>query len=172
MRKIFITLAMSLIAVSVFGQTKETVEARIWKTESFCNLPETAKVPSAINYSSTFMYGITCDSLNKEYYTGVWITFEEKDVNTMSMKSHYKNISLIQKTTKETLYPVAYMESGYTHRNGAFTKEPKYTSNQSTMEECKYILKPREKYDLFIIFEKAEIGDKVIIEDFLEAEIK
>ena len=172
MKKIFITLTMSLIAISVFGQTKETVEARIWKTESFCNLPESANVPSGVIYSNTFIYGICCDSLNKENYTGVWITFEGKDVDTISMKSHYENISLVCKDTKEILHPTAYMGSGYIYKNGKHERGASYNSRQSTMEECKYPIVPKEKYDLFIIFEKAQAGDRIIMEDFLEAEIK
>ena len=170
MKKILITLTMSLIAISVFGQTKETVEARIWGTENFCKLPESAKIAGCI-YDKTLIYQISCDSLNKENYTGVWITFQGKDVDTMYMESYYKNISLICKNTKEILYPVAYM-ANYYHKDANNPKEPQYNSNKSIMGECKYILVPKEKYDLFIIFEKAERGDKVIIKDFLEAEIK
>ena len=168
MKKILITLTMSLIAISVFGQTKEIVEARIWKMGNFCKLPDSVRIPYAQKYSAV-RSSIPCDFFNKKSYTGIWITFEGKDVDDIYMKSHCKNISLVRKTTKDTLYPVAYMAAVYD--NFRFDK-PEYLVNATTFENFRYLLNPREKYDLFIIFEKAKPGDRVIIENFLEAKIK
>jgi hypothetical protein len=69
---------------------------------------------------------------------------------------------------KEIVHPVAYMERAEPMER--YT--PIFSSNKSTFEKCVFELKPKGKYDLFIIFEAAEVGDKLIIEDFLEAEIK
>jgi hypothetical protein len=35
-----------------------------------------------------------------------------------------------------------------------------------------YELTPTAKYDLFILFESAEVGDKLIIDGFLEVEVR
>ena len=170
MKKLIITLGMSFMAIFAFGQTNEIVEGRIWSPESFCELPESANPPKGIHYSNTMIYGIYCDSLDNTNYVCAWITFQGKDVDVLNMKSQYKNISLIRKGTKENLHPIAYLEG----KSYSIRKEgnPKYVTNESTFEECIYTLKPKEKYDLFIFFEKADIGDKIVIENFLETELK
>jgi hypothetical protein len=154
--------------VSVTEQTKESVTCRIWKTESFCKVPNNVNVHGAVQYSNTFVRGISCDSLNSQNLVGVWVTFQGKNVDSLNMKSHYENISLIRKN-KEILHPIAYME-----RSKPIMEDgtPQYASNKSTFGSCTFILTPNEKYDLFILFEAAETGDKLIIEDFLEAEIE
>jgi hypothetical protein len=169
MKRSFIVLVMFVLTISVFGQTKESVKCRIWKTESFCKIPENINVHGAVNYSKTFVDGICCKNLDILNLVGVWVTFQGKDVKKLNMKSHYENISLIRKNTKEVLHPVTYME-----RSKPIMEEgnPEYASNKSTFGSCTFVLKPKEKYDLFILFEVAEVGDKLIIEDFLEAVIE
>ena len=168
MKKIFIILAMSVLTVSAFGQTKKSVKCRIWKTESFCTVPDSAKVHSGIHCPAASMVGVSCKELDRTNYVGVWVTFQGINKDKLIVKNQYKNISLIRKKTKKVLYPVAYMERATPLT--AYT--PVFSSNKSTFEECVFELKPNGKYDLFIVFETAEVGDKLVIEDFLEAKIK
>ena len=170
MKKLIITLGMSFMAIFAFGQTNEIVEGRIWSPTSFCRLPESANPPIGIRCSQATIYRIYCDSLDNSNYACVWITFQGKNVKALNIKSKYKNISLIRKSTKEKLYPVAYL-GGISFSYGE-EGNPKYATSESTFKKCTYPLKPKEKYDLFIFFEKADIGDKVVIEDFLETELK
>ena len=159
---------MSVSAISVFGQTKKSVECRIWKTESFCIVPDSAKIHSSIHYSAASMLGVSCSELDKKNYIGVWVTFQGINKDKLILKNQYKNINLIRKKTKEIVHPIAYME-----RAEPLTRyTPVFSSNKSTFEECIFELKPKEKYDLFIIFETAEVGDKLIIGDFLKVKIK
>ena len=167
MKKFFIILTMSLWANSVFGQTKEIITCRIWKTESFCTLPASANVPSGVFYDSASMRVVSCDKLDEKNLVGVWVTFQGINRDGLPLKNQYKSISLIRKKTKEVLHPVAYMERA---DHARYT--PVFMSNESVFEKCVFELKPKEKYDLFIIFETAEVGDKLIIENFLETVIK
>jgi len=167
MKRSFIVLMMSVLVISVFGQTKKSVECRIWKTESFCEVPDSAKVHSSIHYRVASMLGVSCSELDKKNYIGVWVTFQGINKSKLIMKSQYKNISLIRKN-KEILHPIAYME-----RAEPLTRyTPVFSSNKSTFEECVFELKLKGKYDLFIIFETAEVGDKLIIGGFLKAVIE
>ena len=168
MKNVFLILTMSLLTTAVFGQTKEKVVCRIWKTKSFCEIPENVNVHGAVIYQHASMLGVSCNSLDTQNFVGVWVTFQGKNVDSMKMKSRYENISLIRKNTKEVLHPVAYMERA--DQLSRYT--PAFNSNESTFKECIFVLNSNEKYDLFILFEAAEIGDKLVIEDFLEAEIK
>lgn len=157
------------MAGSVFGQTKEMVKCLIWNTESFCTLPDSVNVPGAVHYSNTTAYGISCKDLDKGDFVGIWVTFQGKDVKELNMTGHYDNISLINKETGEVSHPVAYMER---HKPILEEGNPVYLSNETNIGQSRYVLIPKEKYDLFIIFETAEIGDKLIIENFLEIEIE
>lgn len=169
MKNFVIIFAMSLMTTFAFGQ-KERIQCQIWTTESFCDLPASVNVPARINYSDTTInYGEQCESLDKQNFVGVWVTFQGKDTKELNFTSQYRNISLIRKQSKEVLHPVAYMERSNPHSDGKF---PVFLTNKSTFGKCTYELKPNEKYDLFILFEAAEVGDKLVIEDFLEAEIK
>ena len=80
MKRSFIVLVMFVLTISVFGQTKESVKCRIWKTESFCKIPENINVHGAVNYSKTFVDGICCKKLDTLNLVGVWVTFQGKDV--------------------------------------------------------------------------------------------
>lgn len=170
MKKTIIILTIVIMAIASFGQTDSTVTCRIWKTKSFCTLPDGVNVPGAIHYSNTHMIGIPCQNLDKnDSLVGVWVTFQGKNASELHMKSHYENISLVLKKTGRAIHPVAYMErSKPIHKEG----DPEYAHKSSTAAEYYFELVPRGKYDLFIIFNTANVGDKLIIANFLEAEIK
>jgi len=167
MKRSFIVLVIFVLTISVFGRTKESVKCRIWKTESFCTVPQSANLHSGIHYSDASIRCVSCSKLDTQRLVGVWVTFQGINKSKLSMKSQYKNISLIRKN-KEILHPVAYMERAKPLER--YT--PVFSGNESTFEKCVFELKPKGKYDLFILFEAAEVGDKLIIEDFLETVIE
>ena len=168
MKKFFIILTLSFLATSAFGQTREVVKCRIWKTKSYCILPPAVNVPSHATYPiGVSSSSILCGELDKQNVVGVWLTIRDKDVSKLLLKNNYSNITLIRKDTEETLHPVAYLNRVGKEGN------PQYLSGKSSFGGgCVYELKPKERYDIFILFETAEVGDKLIIEDFLETEIK
>ena len=172
MKKWTIILGVFLLPAFGWGQTREIVKCRIWKTKSFCVLPVGVSVPE----NATYLVGasisrISCNELEKQTVVGVWVTFRDKNVNELRLKNNYSNITLIRKNTEEVLRPVAYMN--LPKPAGKDEGNPQYLSSTSTFGGvCVYKLKPKEKYDLFILFEKAEVGDTLIIEDFLEIEVR
>ena len=175
MKKIFIILVVSLGAVSVFGKGKEIVECRIWKPESFCTLPHNVNPPGGVSYSTAYTHGISCKELDTNNLVCVWITFKGKNVSEINLESQYKNIKLIRKNHTKILHPIAYLERKKPiHKDDSPLVEnlPQYLSNISTFAKCTYHIIPKMKYDLFILFETAEVGDKLVIEGFLEVEIK
>jgi len=169
MKKYIITLVVFVMTITAFGQTKEIVKCRIWKTKSFCTLPDSINVPGAVNYTNTKIIGLPCDDLDrKANLVGVWVTFKGKNVRTLSMKSHYENITLVRKNSQEKIHPYAYMERSKPIREEG---KPQYNSKESTMGACNFELKANKRYDLFIIFDAGQAGDKLIIDNFLETEI-
>jgi len=168
MKKVFIVLSLSVLTMSAFGQTREVIKCRLWKTKSFCILPPAVNVPGNAKYPiGVSSSGILCGELDKQNLVGIWITIRDKNVSELRLKNNYSNITLIRKDTEEVLQPFAYMNRVGKEGN------PQYLSSKSTFGgTCVYELKPKERYDIFILFEAAEVGDTLVIEDFLEAEIK
>jgi len=146
--------------------TEKNVTCRIWETESFYKLPDSVNVPGIIHFEG----GVVDCRHDSGNFIGVWVTFHGKDVSELNLTSHLNNVSLVRKNTNEVLHPVAYMAHSNLH--GDKDELPEYMNNKSEFRKCKFILTPNEKYDLFILFEAAEVGDKLIIEDFLEVEIE
>jgi len=170
MKRLFIVLIFFSVTISVFGQPREVVKCRIWKTKSFCQLPNAVSVPETAKYSvGASVSNISCSELDKQNLVGVWVTIREKNVSELRLKNNFSNIRLIRKDTEEALFPIAYVS-----RSKPIGKEgnPQYLSNKSTFGgECIYELKPKERYDIFILFESVEVGDKLVIDNFLEAVI-
>ena len=172
MKKIFIVSAMFLLVISASGQTREIIRCRIWKTKSFCTLPNSVSVPETAKYAvGASVTRVLCTELDKQNLVGVWITIRETSTNAFRLKDNFSNIYIMRKDTEDKIYPVAYMNRAAPAGNNE--GNPQFLSNKSTFGgECVYELKPTAKYDLFILFEAAEIGDKLVIEGFLEAEIR
>lgn len=169
MKRFFIIFMLSFFATAAFGQqAREVIKCRLWKTKSFCMLPTAVNVPNNASYGvGVSTSGILCSELDKQNLVGIWITVRDKNANELRLKNNYSNISLVRKDTEEVLHPFAYVSRVGKDGN------PQYLSGKSTFGGfCVYGLKPRERYDIFIIFEAAEVGDTLIIEDFLEAEVK
>jgi hypothetical protein len=164
MKKIIITLTAVVMSIASFGQNDSTVTGHIWKPKSFCQLPESINVHGGINYSYASIRGISCQELDTMKSTGVWVTFQGKNVSELHMTSHYENISLISMDGKNIVHPIAYLERAKSSYNG----EPEYAYYTSTAEVYYFSLEPKKKYDLFIIFKDAKVGDKIIIDNFLE----
>ena len=153
MKKVFFILTMFLITISVFGQAKEIVTCQIWKTESFCKIPESVNVPWEISAEAMETFGVLCDKLDAQNLVGIWITFEGKSNEELYLTSHFNNISLVSKDSKEVLHPIAYMIKS----NLPSQKEKMYyITNESTFGKCVYKLNSQEKYDLVMLFKKAE----------------
>ena len=169
MKRFFIILTLFFLTFSAFGQqTREVIKCRIWKTKSFCMLPTAVNVPGNATYSvGVSSSGILCSELDKQNLVGIWITVRDKNANELRLKNNYSNIILKRKDTDEVLHPFAYVNRVGKEGN------PQYLSSKSTFGgACVYELKPRERYDIFIVFEAADVGDTLIIEGFLEAEVK
>jgi len=168
MKKIIITLTAVVMTIAVFGQTESIVKCSIWKPKSYCQLPDSISYFKGLNFSNASMVGISCRQLDTMHNcVGVRVTFQDKNVSSLDMKSHYENISLVINNGKQTIHPIAFLENPKSNYNGL----PEYMDNTSTADKYNIALEPRKRYDLFIIFSSASIGDKLIIENFLETKI-
>ena len=172
MKRVFVIVIMFFLSVSALGQGRDVVRCRIWKTKTFCLLPNSVTVPETAKYTvGTSVVRIACAELDKQNLVGVWVTVRETSVGMLRLKDGFSNIYVIRKDSSEKQFPVAYVSRPYPA--GKPEGNPQFLSNQSKFGgECVYELKSSGRYDLFFLFEAAEMGDTLIIEGFLEAEIK
>ena len=172
MRKFFIISALFFLSISAFGQTREIIRCRIWKAKSFCTLPNAVNVPSKAKYlAGSSVHSVLCADLDKQNLVGVWITIRETKTIALRLKDNFSNIYLVPKDTEVKLSPVAYMSRATPV--GKEDGNPQFLSPQSTFGgECVYELKQTAKYDIFILFEAAEVGDTLVIDGFWEMEIR
>ena len=92
--------------------------------------------------------------------SGIWLTFKNNEKSAIDFKSGFQNIKLQKKNTKEVvnLYALLMYNKNYCHK----------------MEAKKYSLsfKKGSSVNMVMIFPDAEKGDRIIIDDFLEAEVQ
>ncbi len=137
-----------------------------WSTNSFCEYPSSSKFPINIDCSSGCEFNYTnCNDLSgKTNIKAVRITVTAKN-SKFKLKTNFKNITLIRDFNGETIYPLA-VGIGNTDQS---TKEARYINNTFKSRNC--IASFATKVDIYLFFDNAKIGDKIIIDDFIRVEI-
>ena len=193
MKNIFIPLTLVFFSMIVFGQiNKTTIKCRIWNRTSFCTPPDSVNVPSKACQIESNPIEVYCGDLDKkENLVCIWLTFEVIN-NFLPISSKFENVTLISKNSKKQLHPYAYLNNIISLKESRkyYEKHPihnkltaadlvlfkdiksVYFSNESTWDTYDIMLFPNIKYDLFFIFEEGNVGDKFIISNFIETEIK
>ncbi|MBI5541154.1 MAG: hypothetical protein HY951_13895 [Bacteroidia bacterium] len=144
-------------------QSRSVIQCKIWRPESFCNIPDSLSLPNW-RADNTTVESISCDQLDKsENHVGVWLVLSKKDGSSFSMVSGLKNIKLVKKNSKEIISPTAILW------NFAFSDKLGYLSSNFKTNSFKAKFASKKQIDLIIIFAGAEKGDKVFIDDFIEA---
>ena len=120
--------------------------------------------------STTVMY-TTCEKLDKMgNLTGVWLTLSTKDGSIINFESNFKNINLIKKSDGKTIHPFAILWPDEYNSNGKKNLQYLTSALKTTKFESKFSF--QKKIDLLLIFTGAENGDKLIIDNFVEAVIQ
>lgn len=155
---VLLFLIVSLIAVS---QTKTDINCKIWKPNDYCDMPDSIislDRLAAINCQEGYTDCKSLDSLKT--MTGVWLSFYNKKGSKINFKSDFANIRLIKKDSGKSINPYAFHKANKYFI--VYLKATKYTCH----------IKGKRKVDFFMLFTEAETGDKIIIDDFIEATIQ
>lgn len=96
----------------------------------------------------------------------VWLSVSVNGKSKFNLESHLKNIRLIQSTNGKEINPIAI---GIGAPSGN-SKESRFISNKFQAIDLKIIF--NKQVDLYIIFEEATVGDKIIFNDFIQAQIE
>ena len=170
MKKIPTSLVLILITITIFAQPKDNVKCRIWKPASFCDFPEPINFPERIMVISGIQQTAPCELIDKtNNLVGIWVTFPKGEVSKLNLTNGFKNIKLVGKNLRDTIYP----NSLIMRDNSYLTlREYCYLSSNTKAEDCYMMLGDKKEYELIMLFKQAEIGDKLIIDNFLESFVK
>ncbi len=158
-----------IITTTVFGQQDATITCRLWKTNSFCQLPDSINLPKVYYFASATSTDISCHSLDTmKDITSVWVTCNEKTTTKLNMTSNFKNISLIHNNSNDTIHPLAFLRK----QRFINLNEPQYDYFTFATADHYFSFSSGQQYDLFILFKNAKVGDKLIIDNFFETEIQ
>ena len=133
---------------------------KIWNTKDFCNIPKTAKFAPSFDCDAVEFDYIDCLTANQiDNITGVWLTITTNGKSTFQIENQLKNITLI-KPNNNTQYPLMIKVGGDNNFWGAKFKAKKITINYN------------KQIDIFLFFKNAAVGDKIIINNLIEALIE
>ena len=128
MKKYLILSIVICLTITIDAQTNSNIKCKIWKPQSFCNIPD-----SLTGIWSSFCLvcasgSIPCTEIDTmENMTGVWLSIPINISNKFKLKSHFKNISLIKKSDGKIIHPYAMLES-YSYEKDANVNREYFTS--------------------------------------------
>lgn len=153
-----------------FEQNISIVKCKIWKPESFCDLPDSIKTPGSYCLDCT-LKNKTCKQIEKKKnLVGVWITFTAETDTTFVLANKFKNISLVRKNNKKEIRPYAFLHWDQIFSDHKLIFEYVYMTFVRS-KNYYLIFKAKTQVDIIFIFPGAEKSDKIVIDNFLQVEI-
>lgn len=166
MKKGFVFLFL-LYSFALSAQKSVVPDCRIWQPASFCDSIREARFFPIWRAGTFFRDEVDCKKLDQDKYAGVWLKLNRHYGRKFELKSGLDNIKLVRKDGSKVTPTAVFF--GYPNEGNP--KRPIYLSSGMTTNSLilKYGL--RRTADLIMIFPAAEPGDKVIIDDYVEAVI-
>lgn len=162
-RKIFIIIVAFIVTGTTFAQKHSSIECKVWKPESFCDFFPILNHVDLNTENCKYQY-MTCEQLDLlENKVAICITFIPKTQQKLRLITGFKNMRLIQQNGNIT-YPLAMMEFLNSDRD-----KPTFLSSKSKMSQYDITFKTGKQYAIVLVFDQAKIGDKIVIDNFLEA---
>lgn len=164
MRTIYIILFALFLTLVINAQTKTEINCKIWKPKSFCEIPDSIYFADRVFGMKSSWKFTTCQQLdsinNSNNLIGVWLTFYNKKSSSLNFKTNFENIKLIKKNNGQKVNLSAIY----------FANKIFYTSIEA--KKYKNHFKAKHKVNFIMLFPQADKGDKIVIDDFIEAEIQ
>jgi hypothetical protein len=170
MKRITIFFFSIFLIIGSFAQKVSIEKCKIWKPASFCTIPDSLKSTGAFCMDCTWREK-TCKQIDKKKgLVGIWITFTSESDTSFQLKNNFSNVSVIKKNSQKAIRPYALLNWGeyYSHHRMNFGYQ-----YMTYLRSKNYFLtfKSKAKVDVIFIFRGVEKGDKIIINNFLQAEI-
>jgi hypothetical protein len=133
---------------------------KIWNTKDFCNIPKTAKFATSLDCDLVDFDAIDCQTVNqKNNAVGVWLTVLANEKSTFRIESALNNITLVDARGKSQNPQMIYLNGGTQYYG-------------SHLKARKLIVHYNKQIDIFMVFENAKVGDRILIHKFVEAFIE
>lgn len=174
MKHLIFILGLLNFSILTTAQSLTEVKSVFCSPINICNLSNSLNIPKNISAKECTWKTLTCEQIeSKGDFIGVHIKFKCKTDIIFSLKSNFKNIKLINKVTEKILHPYAILWNDSEFNSTTDTEIPfiGYMTNNFKAEEYNVSCLQNEQYDLILLFEKAELGNKLVIENFIETEI-
>jgi hypothetical protein len=148
------------------SRQSQNAKCIMWNTNSFCNnAVSRPELSLNMECNDCEFNTVSCHDIDKmSNIKAVWLTINVSGKGKFRIESNFKNFSL-ERSNGEIAHPVA-MGVGASPSD---VKEPKYYS--SNFKATKLITTFKKQIDIFLFFENAKVGDKVKIDNFIQAEI-
>lgn len=131
------------------------------------NMGSAQPSPITMNCNACEFGYVTMHELEKNpKFKMVWLSVGVNGKSKFNLESSLKNIRLIQSVNGKEINPVAI---GIGAPSGN-SKESRFISNKFQAIDLKIIF--NKQVDLYIIFDEATVGDKIIFNDFIQAQIE
>jgi hypothetical protein len=175
MKKIAITLTLLSFVLMTSAQTKVDAKCKLWTPTNFCDSSETLNIPTQLYATNCTMDIKTCKQIeNKKNLQGVHISFSSKTDSTFNLTRKFRNISLTKKSDGKIIHPYAIKWYGFEF-NSKTGKENSFLGYLiNNLKTNKFIVTYdlNKTYDLIILFESAEQGDEIVIDNFVKVKIE
>ena len=164
------------LTVTTFAQTKVDANCHLWTPKNLCDISDTLNIPSHLKAKNAKWNTLTCKEMENKNKSlqGVIISFSSKTDSTFSLTSKFENISLTKKADGKVIHPYAIMWNGFTlpdstERENEFIG---YMINHFKATEYNVYITLNRTYNLILLFDSAVKGDRIVVENFLDVEIK
>jgi hypothetical protein len=150
--------------VTVPFNASPNAKSYLWQPASFNHNVEEAAGNFKLDCNGCDFNYISGSQLDNKNYKGVWMRVDRGKKTKFKLESGLKNISLIRTegTKSIVIHPIAVGIDGPQWRE----KEWTYLSNKFKTGGATYRF--GDHIDFYLIFEDAKVGDKVVIDDFVE----
>lgn len=126
-------------------------------------------VPSPITMNCNaceFGYIRTSELEKRSQLKMVWLSVKVDGKSKFNLESELKNISLIKSSDNKHLHPIAIGIGAPSGNSG----EGKFISDKFRAIDLKIIF--NKQIDVYLFFEQAAVGDKIIFDDFVQVQIE
>lgn len=164
-KKIIIVIVALIVTGTAFAQKYPGVKCQILQMESFCDLPSIA---NDVDLNTVYNpQHITCEQLDLlENKVAIRITFIPQTRLKLKLITGFKNIGLVRQNGT-VVHPFAMINIHDYNRD-----KPVFLSSKSKISLYDITFKAGKQCDIVLVFDQAKVGEKIRIDDFLEAEIQ
>jgi hypothetical protein len=138
-------------------------KCKLWKPKSFCDIPKKAKLSGSYDVDAAEYDYVSCQEATKNMTSmkAVWVTIDINGRTRLQLESQLENIELFESKNGKMIHPlmIAAVADGSTFFGKNF-KAKKFVANYDG------------QLDIFLFFSEAEVGDTIIIKNFVEAVIQ